>query len=89
MQERMDEAMGPDAWTDLHGSHVPPKQTYLNPFHPAAQDMSPERPERDEDHRDHIYSMEIEENLGKSNHPSKKPSSEPELKHAVQDIKAQ
>lgn len=64
-----------DAWQQLHGQHEVPKQSYMNPFDPGAQDLSPERPSRhnnEEDCRDHIYSMEIDANLGK-NSGTKKP----------------
>ena len=71
----MDEALGEDPWTELHGRHEIPKQSYVNPFQ---QDKEPA------DRRDQIYGMEIEASLDKE--PAQKPKAEKELKSAVKDL---
>ena len=67
LKERMNEAIGEDAWTKLHGPHEIPKK-YVPPF--LREDDSKKRKEQDasaeQARMDNIYEMEIEAALAKN-----------------------
>ena len=67
MQSRMDEAMGADAWTELHGHQERPK-AYVPPF---MRDQGPKKPSKDFEQKerermDNLYSIEIDANFKKN-----------------------
>lgn len=56
----MEEALGDDAWRQIHGPHVVPK-SYKQPFSSNIQDEMP----GGNSHSDNVYDMEIEANLNR------------------------
>jgi hypothetical protein len=57
----MDEALGDDAWEQIHGPHHVPKK-YANPFE-QTRNLQPSGDQGLTPNMDNIYSMEIEANL--------------------------
>jgi hypothetical protein len=82
----MDEAIGENAFEELHGPHVIPK-TYKNPFS-GSMSLKP----ANEADMDHIYNMDIEANLrmpSERNVPETvkpKPRTNDEMASAVEDL---
>ena len=61
LQSRMDEAMGDDAWTKLHGRNEIPKE-YVPPFMQNKKQPEPQRDfvKNERERMDNLYSIEIE-----------------------------
>ena len=83
----MDEAMGENAFEELHGPHVIPK-SYKNPFSGSIPQKS-----ANEADMDHIYAMDIEANLrmpserrGATETVKPKPRTNDEMASAVEDL---
>ena len=66
LQNRMDEAMGDDAWTRLHGPNERPK-SYVPPF---LKDNKPKQPadfqQKEQQRMDNLYSIEIDAALDRA-----------------------
>ena len=87
LKERMNDAIGEDAWTKLHGPHEIPKK-YVPPF--LQNDDSKKREQEAksaQDHMDNLYELEIEAALAKNmdGAKGKKNTKNLQTKHMVHD----
>ena len=86
LKNRMDEAIGEDAWTKLHGPHEIPKK-YVPPF--LQQNNQKKRSEQEagaeQARMDNLYEMEIEAALDNKQKSGEKTKTKHHDKHVVHD----